>query len=133
MFLRNSHNKDQLIKLIVHDLETEGHEAIQSNGDADVLIVKKALELAERNNVIVAADDTDILVLLCYHWKNDLYKIYFSTESSEKRKALGQKFWSIQSIAESLPLVPYILFAHAWSGCDTTSALYMKGKYQIIE
>ena len=105
-----SHNKDQLIKLIaiVQDLETEGHEAIQSDGDAGVLVV---LEHAERNNVIVAADDTDVLVLLCYHWKNDLHKNYFSREPSEKRKAAELKFWSIQSIAESLPLVPFILFA----------------------
>ena len=36
-------------------------------GDADVLVISTAIELAVQRNVLVIADDTDILILLCYH------------------------------------------------------------------
>ena len=128
-FRPNSHNKDLFIKLLVRYLETEGHEAIQRDGDADVLVVKQALEHAERYSVMVAADDRAGFVVLPLEKKSS--QVFFSTEFSEKKKAAGMNFWSIRSIAESLPLVSSILFANAWSGCDTTSALYMKGKYSV--
>ena len=35
--------------------------------DADLLIVKTALECAQSRNTVVIGDDTDLLVLLCYH------------------------------------------------------------------
>ena len=107
MFLRYSCKKDQQIKLLVQDLKTEGLEAFQGDKDTDVLNVQKAFEYAERNDVIVAADDADILVLLCYQWNINLHDMYFSTETSEKGKAAGLKFWSIQSI-------PFILTRMEW-------------------
>ena len=70
---------------------------------------------------------TDVLVLSCYHWKKNLYEVLFSTKVSKKKKAAGLNFWSIQFIAESLPLASLILFAHAWSGYETTMILLMKG------
>ena len=32
-----------------------------------------------------------------------------------------------------MPLWEHILFAHAWSGCDTTSATCRKGKTKIVQ
>ena len=40
---------------------------MNSVGDADVLTVQKAIEIAKNHRTVVS-DDTDILVLLMYHW-----------------------------------------------------------------
>ena len=58
----------------------------QAESDADTLIVSTALDLDSEKHVVVAADDTDILVLLCYHWNHDLESIYLSTEQSDGSK-----------------------------------------------
>ena len=39
----------------------------EEEGDADVIIVRKAIELGEHEDVVVIAYDTDILVLVVYH------------------------------------------------------------------
>ena len=52
---------------------------IQSNGDADTDIASTALKLAESGDevsVAVAADDTDILVMLVYHLLPDMADIF---------------------------------------------------------
>ena len=46
--------------------------------------------------------------------EKNLYEVYFSKKFSKKKKAAGLNFWSIRSIAESLPLVSLILFARTW-------------------
>ena len=49
--------------------------------------------------------------------------IYFKSEAKKM-------VWKIQDIIESTGelLTSHILFIHAWSGCDTTSATYGQGK-----
>ena len=43
------------------------------------MIVKCALDLAAQGNeVTVVADDTDILVLLIYHWKINMATLYLN-------------------------------------------------------
>ena len=85
-FLRNSNNKEQFIQLLSRHLQATGYSTAKSTGDADILIVKKALEYAAEVDVVVAADDTDILVLLMYHWTDSLKEMFFSTETKEKGK-----------------------------------------------
>ena len=36
-------------------------------------------------------------------------------------------FWCISELIQSTTQQETLLFAHAWSGCDTTSAIYQKG------
>ena len=67
-FLNNHVNKDQFIKLLCKKLLQSGINILQSKGDADVLIIKKAIEEATKYGVDVVAEDTDILILLIYHW-----------------------------------------------------------------
>jgi len=84
----------------------------------------------EGSEVNVVADDTDVLVLLIYHWKQNMATIYFL---SEARKNL--KIWSISDLVrETGPIVTsYLLVLHAWSGCDTTSATYGQGKIGLVK
>lgn len=84
-FLSSGHNKDQLIKLLMQHLSGAGHTVIQSTDDADCDIVKAALTRATENQqVIVVADDTDILVLLVYHFKPTMSDIYLNTSGKKK-------------------------------------------------
>eukprot|EP00795_Rhopilema_esculentum_P008020 gene8020-13930_t len=67
-FLANIDNKERLIKLLCTRLERERFVAVQSNGDADISIVKTAREYTETGRcVVVMAEDTDILVLMMKH------------------------------------------------------------------
>ena len=53
--------------------------------DADVLIVKKAIEVSQTTaNTAVIGDDTDLLVLLLYHAKNiQSFDMFFHPEPKQ--------------------------------------------------
>jgi len=48
------------------------------------MIAKCALDFATQGNeVIVVSDDTDVLVLLAYHWKMNMSTIYFKQNAKK--------------------------------------------------
>ena len=94
--------------------------------NADTKRVKTALEYLKDQPVILYADDTDILSLLLHHSHNipDLKHI-FLTEMTKKSGHQQHKCYSIRKVISQLikreePKLPYILLAHAFTGCDTT-------------
>ena len=112
------------------ELRREGHDVRNSTGDADTQIVSAALEYAGDidNDIVVVASDTDILVLLMFHWKEGM-NMYMLAETPN-RKDVDREFWKIENLVKEAGEVAtsHILFIHAWSGCDTTSALYGQGR-----
>lgn len=122
-FLANKKNKQALIDLLGKKLQEEDITVQHAGeeGDADVLVVKEALKIAESSEkVVVMADDTDILVLLIHHAKPDT-NIFMKTKRhlisiNQCKKGLGEE------MCQCLP------FVHAMSGCDTTSAMFGIGK-----
>ena len=69
LFFANEKNNVQFINLFSHYLRLDGHAVIQSESDADTQIVSAAIALASNGkNTTVIADDTDIFVLLLFHW-----------------------------------------------------------------
>ena len=65
--------------------------------------------------------------MLLYHWKKELVDIIFFQER-------GQKGWNLKIISPRLePIREYLLFLHAWSGCDTVSAPFGKGKASFLD
>ena len=135
-FLRNPANKMQFIRLLSQELERHNYASIQSKGDADVLIVSTALEYASSSqDTVVWAEDTDIIVMLAYHWKNALSKIYLCMQKKRKKivTAASPKFYDVSSIARRISHRNLILFAHAFMGCDTTSGFFGKGKVRILK
>ena len=84
IFLKNEHNKSQLISILSRRLEDVGYETRTSVSDADTLIVSTAIEHASQNNVFVIAYDTDILVLLVHHWKINMKNIFFLSEAKNR-------------------------------------------------
>ena len=65
---------------------------------------------------------------MMYHWNNSDGEMIFSTEKSDSgTRTTKLQYWQIQDLLHLDIQADYLLFAHAWSGCDTTSAIYMKG------
>ena len=61
--LSNKENKQLFLKMLGDYLEAAGHTIFYAESDADTLIVRTALTLAERKHVTVVADDTDIYTI----------------------------------------------------------------------
>jgi hypothetical protein len=126
-FLSNFRNKAGLISLLSTRLTADGHNVYVCTGDADTKIVSTALDVSREKEVVVVADDTDVAVMLLYHWNDSLCNVYFFQER-------GKKCWSIRQAQQQLSSIKqHLLFIHAWSGCDSTSAIMGKGKPSIFK
>ena len=109
-------NKVQLIKMLSQYLKVDGNKVVNCSGDADSTICHTALVLATTGEmeVVLIADETDIFVMLIYHWKSEMKNIIFF-----QQKML--RGWNIASLFPRLDKVKdHILFVHAMTGCDTT-------------
>ena len=123
-FLANEGNKTKLMHLTSQYLVRDDQTVHQCIGDADTMIVSTSLQLARENDVpiVVVADDTDIAVMLLYHWNDQMQTVFFHQEK-------GKKTWSIKKAFNAIAMVKeHLLFVHAWSGCDTTSSTFGKRK-----
>ena len=76
----------------------------------------------------VVADDTDVAIMLLHHWSSELNDILFKSERPKKS-------WSIQKSVEALPadMKDVLLCLHAFSGCDSTSAIFGLGKATVFK
>ena len=128
-FLANEGNKQRFIDL----LTKAGMDVFHAVADADSLIVKTAVELAQHKETCIIGDDTDLLIIAIdsVFKSEEINNLYIL---NEPRKTKNERIWPIQKLAV-LGVVKYkhILFAHAFLGCDTTSALYSLGKPQAIK
>ena len=94
-------------------------------GDADVDIVRKAFEFHQHRDVVVVADDTDILLLLLHH-TSVTHKVYLETNQNTVDIAVAQ-----QALGDGV--CKRLLFLHAFTGCDTTSAMFGVGKTKALK
>lgn len=128
-FLLNVQNKQRFINCLSHKLLLSGYLTVHAEEDADVLIVKTAVDRSSTMKTVVVGDDTDLLVLLCFHAKMNNFDVIFKpeTKSASLKKT---KIWNIKALKRKLgvELCKYILFSHAILGCDTTSHLFGIGK-----
>ena len=120
-FLTNEFNKQRFI--ILHAIS-----------DADTLIVETAIKLAEQKDTCIIGSDTDLLILSVnsVYKSNNLKKLYIR---SETKSNIQERTWLIQELVNKLGDVccKYILFSHAFLGCDTTSHVFGFGKPQILK
>jgi len=81
----------------------------------------------------LVGDDTDLLILLCYHASLESHNLFFLPNPKKNAKKL--KEWNIKAIKEQLgpEICSNILFLHAVLGSDTTSHLYGIGKGTSIK
>ena len=127
-FLANNTNKQQFINMLSGHLQKKNCQTFHAPGDADLLIVQKAVESATTTNTVLIGDDTDLLILLIYHTNLESHDIFFQPEPKKSTK--NPRVWNINVLKQQLgPRVcTHILFMHAILGCDTTSRLYGIGK-----
>ena len=133
LFLSNQENKHDFINLLGSHLKDKGCTVTHAPDDADVLIALTAVNEARSATTIVIGEDTDVLVLLCYHADDSTYNIYYTSDvkSGVKKK----KIWDIKRTRQTLGLAVCELLpvVHAFSGCDTTSHIYGVGKGVLLK
>ena len=129
IFLSNKENKKDLVKMLVNYLENEPRLKIIpafEEGDADTLLVSKAIEYARNGPIKLYATDTDVEVMALYHFDQ---KKHFDIIL-----IMGSKYVSIKQAADAFGhLRKFIPFAHAITGCDTTSAIFGQGKIKAFK
>ncbi|KAJ8882018.1 hypothetical protein PR048_018506 [Dryococelus australis] len=122
MLLYNASNKTQLITLLSIHLRKSGVNVVQAESDADTLLVLNAVSKGKlRKTTILVGEDTDLVLLLVAHSEGNTYMLI---PSKGKR---ARKVFHITQHQEVLgSMKDYMLFIHAFTGCDTT--LHGKGK-----
>ncbi|MEW8547735.1 MAG: hypothetical protein AB2693_29860 [Candidatus Thiodiazotropha sp.] len=129
VFLANTQNKQKFISYLREKFSENGIRALHAEGDADLLIVKTAVESAEGDPTILIGEDTDLLILLCHYASLDANDIFFKPEQRRNMKTAA-RVWNIRETKLKLgsDLCKDLLFVHAILGCDTTSSVFGLGK-----
>ena len=131
-FLANPKNKQRFINMLSRFLKEDNCPTYHAKGDADVLIVKTAVESARERNIVLVGDDTDLLVLLCFYTSSDSFDLYFKPEPKANSR---RRVWNMKKVKEQLgdDVCHDLLFLHAILGCDTTSRVHGIGKAAALK
>ena len=128
VILSNVANKQNFIDMLSHYLQLAGCLTEQAEEDADLLIAQISMQLTAKKNTLLVADDTDLVILLCYYADPDGFYLFMqcSTRGTTKKN----RVWDIKVTQSELgaDICNNILFIHAILGCGTTSRLYGLGK-----
>ncbi|CAC5369996.1 unnamed protein product [Mytilus coruscus] len=114
-FLLNQSNKQRFVEILMDTFQEHSVEAIQAKEDADLLIVKTAVEKSNRQEVVIYGEDTDLLILLCHLAEKNSHCIFFTTDKQSSMK--NSKVWDIQKtqvLGEDVCL--QLPFVHAITG-----------------
>lgn len=132
-FLSNLANKQRLINQLKEKLECASFQALSAIDDADTLIVQTAIKEAYNSHtVVVVGQDVDLLILIIALCPLDK-DVRFLRDVQGNIKERAYSSLDIQNSEVLYNCKNNILFAHAFSGCDTTSAFFGKGKAQTVK
>lgn len=130
-FLLHSENKKQFIRLFCDLLKDQNilYEICEEDADRSIICTATAKRNENINNdIVIVGQDIDLLVLFI-HFASCFERIYFYKPAIGKSK---EKYFDKNSFKKT-DLKEIILFLHAFSGCDTTSAFSGLGKKRICE
>ena len=99
-FLANKTNKQRFINMFANKLQAAGCTVFHATGDTDILIVMTAVESAKTKTTVLIGEDTDLLILLCYHADPDGEDLFFMGEP--KKASISAKMWNIEKAKFSL-------------------------------
>ncbi|GBM42367.1 hypothetical protein AVEN_129797-1 [Araneus ventricosus] len=128
-FLANIHNKSRFISILSEKLKADDIFVKQANNDDDVLIIETALENFNINTTIIVGEYVDLLIILTARTPTDRI-IYFLKPGKAE---IETKMYSSQSLTLYPKCQTHILFLHAITGCDTTSACFKRGKTKVFK
>lgn len=99
--------------------------------EGDAIVVSQAIHVAkERKNVAVIADDTDIYILLLYHYhKNRLTTPMIMLATRPERAAIDVSA-TVNTLGE---VCLHLLPAHALTGCDQVALHHGIGKAKMLK
>ena len=97
------------------------------------MIVKAAVVCSLQIKTIVVGDDTDLLVLLCYHCEFSSQDVFFQPEP--KANTAKHRVWDLKKTKTviGVKIIQVILYVHAILGCGTTSRLHGLGKASALK
>ena len=100
--------------------------------EADVIIEAQVIYAAkeEGRNVVIVADDTDVYILLLYHYQAESLTVPMKLQSTQSERALIDIAATVQNLQN---IVPELLPAHALSGCDTVAMCHGIGKGKVLK
>ena len=144
-FLDNTHNKSEIIHLLSSAFQKHQITVELYDNDADTSIVKAALAAAKDDSVEVSeprgwllccysisyyfqvrAEDADVLIMLIHHSSYTNHPLFFTTSKGSYDDRRIQ-----ESLSERQRL--YLLFCHAFIGCDAVSAIASHGKTTLFD
>lgn len=129
-FLTNTHNKSRFISMLKEKFTAENILVKQANNDADVLIIETAIEQFNlTNTTIVVGEDVDLLVLLTARTPTE--KTIFFLKPGKAQHQSDR--YSSKSLSTFVKCQNHVLFLHAITGFDTTSAFYRRGKTAVFK
>ena len=129
-FLSRDCNKQKMIDLISQTLRDEGCEVNNAPGDADVEIVKAAVQSAVTRSTTLIGEDTDLLLLLLFYAKATEKDLYF--RSDKGNACVPYHINALQAFLGD-QLCSQLLFIHAYTGCDSTSRIFGVGKKTVFQ
>ena len=133
VFLSNVANKQNFIDMLSHYLQLAECLTEHAEEDAVLLIAQTAVQSAAVKNTVLVADDTDLVILLCYYADPDGFDLFmqFSTRGTTKKN----RIWDIKVTQSELgaDICNNILLIHAVLGCDTTSRLLWSRKMKPLK
>ena len=100
--------------------------------EADNIIVQQMVAAANESQkgISVLSDDTDVFVLLLYHYLEQNLKLPVIMESPIKdRKTVDIR----ETVRKNRDIIPDLISAHAISGCDTVACCYGIGKGKVLK
>ena len=104
-----------------------------SHEEADNIIVQQAIMCARTQRedaVAVIADDTDVFILLLYHYLCEhLSCEMFMSSPIQQRSVIDIK----ATVQAHITIIPGLPAAHALSGCDTVPTLFGIGKGTVLK
>ena len=120
VFLSNVANKQNFIDMLSHYLQLAGCLTEHTEEDADMLIAQTAVQSAATKNTVLVADDTDLVIMLCYYADPDGFDLFmqFDTGDNEDEPHLGYQSHQSESGAD---ICKNILFIHAILGAYPSS------------
>ena len=80
--------------------------------------------------MVVVADDTDVYILLLYHYHVESLKIPMKLQSTQAGRAFIDVPATVLKLRE---VIPQFLPAHALSGCDIVPMCHGIGKTKMLK
>ena len=116
------------ITLLCEHLNLAGYRTLVAEEDADLLIVKTALNQEIDRTVFIVGNDTDLLVLLNQYSSNK--NIFFKKPDAANKN----NFTLYSSKSFMIPdYIDIIGLLYVFSGCDTTSSFLNQGKLKFAK